>query len=103
MTDIHSTRQLISQQAKLDCIENRNTWFLLGTMGCHLCDEAENMLRLFSSVSPVVIEKIDIIDFDEAFLAQYASVIPVIITKSQQLNYPFSVVDLQRVYQNELL
>ena len=103
MTDIATTRQLIIQQAqlKLDADSAEITWFLLGTVGCHLCDEAENMLRLFCSVNPISIEKVDIADFDEAFMMQFATIIPVVLTPSQQLNYPFSLPDLQQAYQNE--
>ena len=96
MTDITTTRQLIMQQAQLqlDSDNAEKTWFLLGTVGCHLCDEAENTLRLFSSVTATAIEKVDIADFDEDFMMQFATIIPVVLTPTQQINYPFSVVDL---------
>ena len=96
MTDITTTRQLIMQQAQLqlDSDNAEKTWFLLGTVGCHLCDEAENTLRLFSSVTATAIEKVDIADFDEDFMMQFAAIIPVVLTPTQQINYPFSVVDL---------
>ncbi len=96
MTDITTTRQLIMQQAhlKLDRDEAEKTWFLLGTMGCHLCDEAENTLRLFSGVTATAIEKVDIANFEEEFMMQFATVIPVVLTPTQQINYPFSVADL---------
>lgn len=96
MTDITTTRQLIMQQAqlKLDSDNTEKTWFLLGTVGCHLCNEAENMLKLFSSVTATAVEKVDIADFDEDFMMQFATIIPVVLTPTQQINYPFSVVDL---------
>ena len=96
MTDITTTRQLIMQQAqlKLDPDNAEKTWFLLGTVGCHLCDEAENTLRLFSSVTATAIEKVDIADFDEDFMMQFATIIPVVLTPTQQINYPFSFVVL---------
>ena len=96
MTDITTTRQLIMQQAQLqlDSDSAEKTWFLLGTVGCHLCDEAENTLRLFSSVTATAIEKVDIADFDEDFMMQFATIIPAVLTPTQQINYPFSVVDL---------
>ena len=96
MTDITTTRQLIMQQAqlKLDSDNTGKTWFLLGTVGCHLCNEAENMLKLFSSVTATAVEKVDIADFDEDFMMQFATIIPVVLTPTQQINYPFSVVDL---------
>lgn len=81
-------------QLQLDSDNAEKTWFLLGTVGCHLCDEAENTLRLFSSVTATAIEKADIADFDEDFMMQFATIIPVVLTPTQQINYPFSVVDL---------
>lgn len=100
MTDIATTRQLIMQQAqlKLDADNAETSWFLLGTVGCHLCDEAEKTLRLFCSVNPISIIKVDIADFEEAFMMQFATIIPVVFTPSQQLNYPFSVADLMTCY-----
>ena len=96
MTDIATTRQLIMDQAQLNLSPDNaeNTWFLLGTVGCHLCDEAENTLRLFSGVVPITLQKVDIADFDEALMNQFATIIPVVLTPTQQLNYPFSVADL---------
>lgn len=81
-------------QLKLDSDNTGKTWFLLGTVGCHLCNEAENMLKLFSSVTATAVEKVDIADFDEDFMMQFATIIPVVLTPTQQINYPFSVVDL---------
>ena len=97
MTDITTTRQLIMQQAhlKLDFDKAEKTWFLLGTMGCHLCDEVEEMLRLFCGVTPVDVQKVDIADLDNSLMMQFATLIPVILTKDHQLSYPFSIVDLQ--------
>lgn len=101
MTDITTTRQLIMQQAKLqlDADNAEKTWFLLGTVGCHLCDEAENTLRLFSNVTATAIKKVDIADFEEPFMMQFATIIPVVLTPTQQINYPFSVVDLMAYHQ----
>lgn len=110
MTDISSTRQKIIEQAQLKSqtlLTNKDNdfksdaWLLLGTTGCHLCDEAENILRLFTSVTPVSIAKVDIADFDETFMMQFATIIPVIICHNQQLNYPFSLPDLQQAYQTD--
>lgn len=102
MSDIALIRQQILQQSsqQLDPHAAQYTWLLLGTKGCHLCDEADNMLRLFTSVTPVKVSKVDIADFEEKFMMQFATIIPVILTPTQQLNYPFSVVDLQQAYQN---
>lgn len=98
-TDVTQIRDLIQQQ--LSATKNLNTeaWWLLGTVGCHLCDDAENTLRLFSGVVPITFQKVDIADFDETLMNQFATTIPVILTPNQQLNYPFSIVDLMALNQ----
>lgn len=97
VTDIVTTRQLIIEQTQLKQSPKftEDTWLLLGTMGCHLCDEAEGMLRLFCGVTPVDVQKVDIADLDNTLMMQFATLIPVILTKDHQLSYPFSIVDLQ--------
>ena len=109
LTQINLTRHKIAQQihtvtlstndsnAKLPDVQplDGQAWWLLGTSGCHLCDVAEETLRLFSSVSPVKVQKVDIADLDEALMQEFATIIPVILTPTHQLKYPFSVVDLQ--------
>ncbi len=73
-----------------------NTWWLLGTQGCHLCDNAEDILRLFCNVVPIRYETIDIIYLNEALMRNFAPLIPVILTPTRQFNYPFSVIELQQ-------
>lgn len=99
MSHIQQARQQIKQQADLGQYTHENNldetaWWLLGTSGCHLCEQAEHTLRLFSSVNPVTIQKVDIADFDEQLMDQFATLIPVILTPTTQINYPFSVMDL---------
>ena len=81
----------------LNTAENNNQWWLLGTSGCHLCDIAEQILAQFQSVQPITYQNVDIADFDEALMMDFATSIPVILTPSQRLNYPFSVMDLQQL------
>lgn len=76
---------------------NDATWCLLGTTGCHLCDIAEQLLSDFQKVYPMVYIKVDIADFDEDLMMQFAAQIPVILTKTSRLNFPFSVLELQRL------
>ncbi|WP_019673692.1 glutaredoxin family protein [Psychrobacter lutiphocae] len=103
MTDVNTTRQRIIQQ--LNSAQHKTTseavdlqaWWLLGTSGCHLCDTANELLRLFSSVHPIRIQQIDIADFDESLMTQFATTIPVLLTPTTQLKFPFSLVDLQQL------
>lgn len=74
-----------------------NSWWLLGTVGCHLCEDILLMLRLFYQVYPIQIDYIDIADFDEPFMMLFAPKIPILITPTSELNYPFSLADLQNL------
>ncbi|WP_201555986.1 glutaredoxin family protein [Psychrobacter sp. 72-O-c] len=81
----------------LDTPEYRDEWWLLGTSGCHLCTEAENLLARFQAVQPITYQDVDIAEFDEPLMMEFATTIPVILTPSERLNYPFSVMDLQQL------
>lgn len=65
---------------------------LLGTEGCHLCEEAEQLLLL----ARLVFEKQDIIE-DEQLMQRYAIRIPVLLNKTNkfELGWPFNTEQLQ--------
>jgi len=71
--------------------------WLLGTTGCHLCDVAENLMTQLAAVQPVTYRYIDISDLNETLMMKFATTIPVVLTPTQRLNYPFSVLDLQQL------
>ena len=72
-------------------------WWLLGTSGCHLCDVAEQTMAQFQAVQPISYHSVDIADFDETLMMAFATSIPVLLTPTQRLDYPFSVLDLQQL------
>ena len=69
---------------------------LFGTLGCHLCEEAEQVLQPFVAQG-LVVELLDIIDSPE-WLERYSLSIPVLrrVDNSQELHWPF---DQQAVLQ----
>ena len=89
--------RMIATSPNLGTAENQDKWWLLGTTGCHLCDIAEQLLTQFQAVQPISYQYVDIADFDEALMMDFATTIPVILTPSKRLNYPFSVLDLQQL------
>lgn len=89
--------RVISENPSLDTADNDNQWWLLGTAGCHLCDVAEQIITQFQAVQPISYQYVDIADFDEALMMEFATTIPVILTPFKRLNYPFSVMDLQQL------
>ncbi len=69
---------------------------LYGTLGCHLCDEAEQVLQPFVAQG-LVVGLLDIIESSE-WLERYALSIPVLrrVDTGQELHWPF---DQQAVLQ----
>ncbi|OLF39657.1 thioredoxin family protein [Psychrobacter sp. Cmf 22.2] len=78
-------------------IQASQQWWLLGTSNCHLCEVAEQLIKRLQAVVPITYQYVDIADFDEDLMMQFATVIPVVLTPTQCLNYPFSVMDLQQL------
>ncbi len=96
-----SRAQMIAAQPHLGTIENIDKWWLLGTSGCHLCDIAEQIITQFQAVQPITYQHVDIANFSEPLMMEFATSIPVILTPSKRLNYPFSVMDLQQLLMTE--
>lgn len=69
---------------------------LLGTLGCHLCDDAERVLEQLSVVRPVTWRSVDIA-YDESLCQQFATAIPVLRhANGDCLYWPFSLLDCER-------
>ena len=90
--------RMVAANPNLGDAENSDKWWLLGTSGCHLCDIAAQLLTQFQAVQPIAYKQVDIAHFDEALIMEFATTIPVILTPSKRLNYPFSVMDLQQLF-----
>ncbi len=68
------------------------TLLLLGTSGCHLCEEAEDIIATCSlEPDKVSIESLDIAE-QEQYQADFALYIPVLYhpDSSKRLNWPFN-------------
>lgn len=73
----------------------KNTpWQLYGTLGCHLCDTAENLLKQAQAVADFSYQKIDIADLPDTQMLELADKIPVLATSNKTLYYPFSIMDI---------
>lgn len=98
LNDINKLRaDIITAIPSLGGNEPRQQWWLLGTSGCHLCTEAKNLMTRLQAVHRLSYQDVDIADFDEPLMMTFATSIPVLLTPYQRLNYPFSVIDLQRL------
>lgn len=88
---------VIDNAANLNWSADQDEWLLLGTSNCHLCEIAKEVLACFQSVQPIIYHNVDIANFDEPLMMVFATKIPVLLTPLERLDYPFSVVDLQRL------
>ena len=67
---------------------------LLGTRGCHLCDQAEGLLQQAAAARPLSWQYCDIA-LDEALVGRYGSRIPVLVDAAgRELCWPFSLLDI---------
>lgn len=64
---------------------------LFGTLGCHLCDEAEQVLLPLLNAMPLQIEWVDIIERED-WVERYAVHIPVLLRldNGAELFWPFT-------------
>ena len=89
--------RIIAEKPELGSAKNIAKWWLLGTSGCHLCDIAEQLMTQLQAVQRITYKHVDISDFSEPLMMEFATTIPVILTPTKRLNYPFSVLDLQQL------
>lgn len=67
---------------------------LYGTKGCHLCDEAEQLLVQVQAVRNIVWQYTDIA-LNESLVENYGLIIPVLKKGTgQELRWPFSILDI---------
>ncbi|MEX2131309.1 MAG: glutaredoxin family protein [Pseudohongiellaceae bacterium] len=68
---------------------------LYTTAGCHLCEQAEQLLSLLSSQRALVVDAVDI-STDEALVRQYGIRIPVLLRPDgAELSWPFDIESLE--------
>lgn len=73
---------------------------LFGTLGCHLCEDAEQVLQPFVAQG-LLVELLDIIDSPQ-WLERYALTIPVLrrVDTGQELKWPFDEQDVLKLLNN---
>lgn len=104
--DITRLRQHIQHfLVNLDVQDNQwslDRWWLFGTLGCHLCEQANALLMQAQAVFDIQYVCIDIIDLPESYMSLLAQRIPVLLTPHQYCSYPFSILDIERLVLSEL-
>ena len=68
---------------------------LMGTLGCHLCDVAAEVLVNNLDANQYEVYQVDIAE-DEQLMDRYAESIPVLVDliSQQTLNWPFDAIEL---------
>jgi glutaredoxin len=64
--------------------------------GCHLCDEAQALLRRAARGLDVTVAEVNI-DEDPALRARYGERVPVLATETGELDWPFSEAEARRL------
>ncbi|MDF1629435.1 MAG: glutaredoxin family protein [Alcanivoracaceae bacterium] len=65
---------------------------LLTTAGCHLCEQAEEIINRATPQVQVVL--VDIAE-DDGLIEQYGELIPVLRSGGNELRWPFSLLDVR--------
>ncbi|MDO6563478.1 glutaredoxin family protein [Amphritea sp. 1_MG-2023] len=67
-------------------------FLLMSSVGCHLCDEAIEVLMCALDPSQHVLDEVDIA-YDDALMDKYAQLIPVLVDEESglELRWPFDV------------
>ena len=77
-------------------------YFLYSTLGCHLCELAEDLLMPFVTQGSVQVTVIDIAE-DNALIAAYGTAIPVLRNSEEpgqgrELRWPFTTPELTHFF-----
>ncbi len=82
----------------LQNISSDSPWQLYGTLGCHLCEQAQTLLQQAQQVVDFSYIVIDITDLPETQMLLFSSKIPVLVTPTKTLYYPFSIMDIMSLF-----
>lgn len=83
-----------AKNSPFKCKVDTGSWQLYGTVGCHLCEIAESLLQQAQAVADIHWQHIDIVNLPEAQMLAVADKIPVLVTPTKTLYYPFSIMDI---------
>jgi glutaredoxin len=74
---------------------------LFTTLGCHLCEEAQDQLQsLVANGMDLSVELVEIADSEE-LMDRYGITIPVIRAEDREIGWPFSMLELQTFLEND--
>lgn len=71
-------------------------WYLIGTDGCHLCEDSYTLLTQIQLIHPNIptIHVLDVIDASDEIINTMGRIVPLLLTPKQLLCHPFGVMDI---------
>lgn len=109
----HALNRLASDEFELlrhdllDCLQvdiDTQAWYLIGTDGCHLCQDASVWINfvLQTQANAPILHQLEIMDTtDISLLDTMGKYLPILITPNKLLCYPFSMMDVQLLITDE--
>lgn len=77
-------------------------WWLFGTDGCHLCDEAYKLLQTAKCAYPIpLVIRQDIMYLSDECIQMLALHIPVLVGQGQRLYWQFGLADVVAFYEHQ--
>lgn len=78
-----------------------NTWYLLGTDGCHLCEQSMAMINILNlQNNDINIVELDIMEGGDEIINVLGASIPMLLTSKTLLCYPFGIMDVLTLLQS---
>ncbi len=90
---LHYQLRSLSLQIRKELEFVTKSLILYSTDGCHLCENAERLLRSMPELRRMTLDVVDIAD-DEALFARYGTTIPVLAASGAELAWPFNADDV---------
>lgn len=70
-------------------------WYLIGTDGCHLCENSHALLTQTQSIYRLPsVHVLDVMDSSDEMIDTVGKMIPLLLTPTALLCYPFGVMDI---------
>lgn len=81
--------------ASFDITPTATAWYLVGTEGCHLCEQSKFVINTVQLLNPhITLIELDLIDGTNEVLDALGASIPILMTPKNMLCYPFGVMDV---------
>lgn len=95
LTELEFRRFYAELLVNFSKLPDGKTWYLIGTDGCHLCEQSMAMIQMVNSQNHhIKVVMLDIIDSTDDVINALGASMPVLITPKKILCYPFGIMDI---------